>query len=849
MKKSLRKLTAFLVTVIMLVGLLPVISVSADDTTTITTSAQTIKGFVYEEQGTLSYSSEHAYSGEKSLKIEAEEGKNTFVLLAKNYFKAGASYDFEYYMYIKSAGDVYTRVNWDNTNGYNAKIYEANAWKTTGTNAIKVENVGDGSKGDGTWYRVTGTNINLTETPNDNAQGLFSFVGGAEAYVDDLKITCNTPGKFVPSNPSNDFEDFVAGTENFPTTFDKLETVKNSNSSKVTDDYTLKYGDKAYSGSRSMYINTMRKVNENLGSGIWMGTNPALGLTEGKSYIMKFYMYPVNFSVENGMYISMGQDYRAYIQANKNNYIYSNKGTFNRIETGSKAGWYEFTGDEAVYNKGWGPWFITMEEQMCAEFYMDDITFTDVETGEVVTVFDFEKEYALPKNILTTQISTDKMSVSWRNPKSNDVSKVSLYDVTNDTLIDDSFSTASNAVINREITEFTTEPGESQIYRIDFTYDDGVVKSFTTGYTPSKSWSYKVGTWQMTASEPKAPDRMIADDKVYHTAPPSIRAFSNYTGAFESKSSLIEVFTTENFDMNKTYRFSGWIKSNNQGYVWARPFDENGNTYRIYSPVCGNWNKADYSTDWVMFSKDVKPYSNTNKAFQFNLRNVAEDFWLDDLELYELDDGGNIVGDNLLAGIGAVDAAAKPEELIPGEVDNEVNAARIRWQANDGVEYTAVYDVALSKDVPIAYVPASMGYIDITGLKGGNSYSFLLKAVNSEGRESENGVTVSAEPLAEDLIIGNYIVNTSSGTANVSVDVKNNGMGDNFTAQLIVAVYDGDILKNVKASAVTTIAQTSPAASSVTLNQSISVPSGYTLKVYLWDSLSSMKPLKASISK
>ena len=97
--------------------------------------------------------------------------------------------------------------------------------------------------------------------------------------------------------------------------------------------------------------------------------------------------------------------------------------------------------------------------------------------------------------------------------------------------------------------------------------------------------------------------------------------------------------------------------------------------------------------------------------------------------------------------------------------------------------------------------------------------------------------------------MSDFTVSTSGGTANVSIDIKNNGMGDDFTAQLIVAVYEGeDILKNVKATGITKIEQTGASAIPVTLTQSITVPTGCTLKVYLWDSLDSMKPIKASRS-
>ena len=845
MKKNVRKFTAMLIAVVMLIGILPAIGAFAA-TTTVTTAANTIKGFVYEEQGNLSYSAEHAYSGAKSLKIVAEDNANTFVLLAKNYFKGGAAYNFEYYMYVKSANDIYTRVNWDDTNGYNTKIYESSEWRTTGTKAIKVEPVGKGSVGDGDWYRVTGTNIALDSTPSDDAQGLFSFVGGAEVYVDDLKITCTTPGYFVPSNPSNDFEDFVEGTQSVPASFDKFAKIVNSSSSKVTSDYRIEYSNNAYSGSRSMYINTMRAVNENLESKLWVGSSSGLGLTEGETYVLKFYMYPVNFAASGGMYVNIGRNDRLYVQANKNNYIYGNRGTFKRIESGSKEGWYEYTSANTVYSvAGWDPQFIIAE---CgAEFYMDDITITDVKTGEVVSKIDFEKEYALPKNILTTQVAGDTLSVSWRNPKSSEIAKVALYDVNTNTLLAENFDTSSDKVQEYKTTEYAQN--DSQIYRLDFTFDDGVVKSYTTGYTTGKSWSYKVGTWTFSASEPKAPDKIVADDKVFHDAAPSLRIFSNATTGWESKNSFLELNITGKFDPAKMYRIEGWYKANNKGYVWARPFNQSGNDYRIYGDLAGKWNNVNTVAEWQQFSQDAKPMSETSRVLQFSFRNVVEDFWLDDLTVYELDADGNPIGDNLVEGIGVIDAAEKPAELTAGAVTNSVNSAMLRWTAADDAAYVAVYDKAVGTEVPIAYVPAEMGYVELANLNGGNTYNFLLKAVNSEGRESANGVSETAQPLPEDLIVSDFTVSTSGGTANVSIDIKNNGMGDDFTAQLIVAVYEGeDVLKNIKATGITKIAQTGASASPVTLTQSITVPTGCTLKVYLWDSLDSMKPIKASRS-
>lgn len=849
MKKNVRKFTAMLIAVVMLIGILPAIGAFAA-TTTVTTAANTIKGFVYEEQGNLSYSTEHAYSGAKSLKIVANN-QETFTLKAANYFVNGFTYDFEYYIYVKYADRIYNRMSWDNNS--NANIYSANKMNT-GTLNVKttVEAVTGQSVGEGQWYRVTGTDY--VGGNGGDTLGFFSFVGAAEVYIDDLKITCTTPGGIIPSNPSTGFEDFVEGTQAFPESIDGFSKLSNSNKAKATAGaYEVRYAtEKAYDGARSLYINTMRKQYTGSESKIWLGTQADLGIANGKTYKMKFYIYPVNYEKAGSiMYCSLDGTYgnRQRFEYNAGGLKVWNIGTgsITRITSGNKAGWYEYIGPAITNANSWQPEIFIVE--CAAEFYLDDIQLYEVDNGveKLVKEMTFEKEYALPKNILTTQVSSDTLSVSWRNPKSSEIAKVALYDVNTNTLLAENFDTSSDKVQEYKTTEYAQN--DSQIYRLDFTFNDGVVKSYTTGYTTGKSWSYKVGTWTFSASEPKAPDKIVADDKVFHDAAPSLRIFSNATTGWESKSSLLELHITGKFDPAKMYRIEGWYKANNKGYVWARPFNQSGNDYRIYEDLAGKWNNVNTVVEWKKFSKDAKPVSETNRVLQFNFRNVVEDFWLDDLTVYELDEAGNPIGDDLVEGIGVIDAAEKPAELAAGEVTNSVNSAMLRWTAADDAAYVAVYDKAVGTEVPIAYVPAEMGYVELANLNGGNTYNFLLKAVNSEGRESANGVSETAQPLPEDLIVSDFAVNTSGGTANVSIDIKNNGMGDDFTAQLIVAVYESeDVLKNIKATGITKIAQTGASAGPVTLTQSITVPAGCTLKVYLWDSLDSMKPIKASRS-
>ena len=229
---------------------------------------------------------------------------------------------------------------------------------------------------------------------------------------------------------------------------------------------------------------------------------------------------------------------------------------------------------------------------------------------------------------------------------------------------------------------------------------------------------------------------------------------------------------------------------------------------------------------------------------KFDVKSHAEDIWIDDIELYEVVDG-NITGDNLLASCGAInDVSAAPAELTDVSAKNRTNEAMIKWGDTDAA-YVAVYDNNVSEDIPVAYVPASMGYVDLKNLEAGKTYNYTVKAVNAEGRESAAGVAVSATPLAEALVISDYKTSASGNEVSVSVDLKNNSYGNDLTAQLFLAVYDGKALESIAQSDMTGVPQTELGADPVTVSTKINVPQGKTMVMYLWNSLDGMKPLKA----
>jgi hypothetical protein len=199
------------------------------------------------------------------------------------------------------------------------------------------------------------------------------------------------------------------------------------------------------------------------------------------------------------------------------------------------------------------------------------------------------------------------------------------------------------------------------------------------------------------------------------------------------------------------------------------------------------------------------------------------------------------------------------ERATKADIDNLIDSLEsyIRYEINNSHledvkiqvfldKVKSVYDNAMKNDIPVAFVPASMGYVDIVNLIPGNTYRYTVKAVSAERRESAEGVVVTAIPKAEAMIISEYKTTANGNDVTVSIDIKNNEAGDDVTAQLILAVYNGVTLETITGTTVTNIPQTALGATPVTLTKTVTVPSGHKMVMYLWNSMSGMRPLKAS---
>lgn len=470
--------------------------------------------------------------------------------------------------------------------------------------------------------------------------------------------------------------------------------------------------------------------------------------------------------------------------------------------------------------------------------YIDDISIKDETGKELVKNGGFEiagerVDYE-PKNVLATAANANKMSISWRNPAAPALSKVSLYEITGgeNVLLNDDLSTDADAICEYKHENATAGV---HVYKVVYDFADGNKKEVVVGKAAKddKSNTENIGQWQIGgSSENDNPpvyalyDYEIAGNPSWK---PSIRVFSNQSDS----SATLQLDPTTPLDTSKTYRFSCKVLGNKIKKSKLYVGDEQGEIAFL-----GN-QEFNYTDAWETKTADIQPKGN-EFGIRFMIENPTEDMWLHDLALYELD-GGNPTGENLLANFDSAESLARPNDIAVTVEKNYDSGSQLSWTPDDNATI-AIYEKDGDKLNLRAYVPASLGSVNIGGLENDKDIELVARTIKN-GVPSE-GVSVIAHPVPS-VVFSEYQIADENGQKKVSVTVKNNEMGDDYTAQLILAVYDGNMaLRMVGTDTATNIPQTAPTADPVTLEQSIAVGSGETLRAYLWNSISGMTPLK-----
>ena len=310
--------------------------------------------------------------------------------------------------------------------------------------------------------------------------------------------------------------------------------------------------------------------------------------------------------------------------------------------------------------------------------------------------------------------------------------------------------------------------------------------------------------------------------------------------------------SVSNLDIRKKYRFTADIKfSSNDTLLYIQNAAINGVSGTSFNFV-NNYGQ-DNRGKWIDLSLDLQP---TNPSIEIRFTAMANrEIWIDNVSLKEIiyDEDGETeigLGDELIIN-GDFEADLDfeaPDDVTDVAVENMDCSAKITWTNPKDDFYTAyVY----CQDNPEAVVTTSEEYIIIDGLENGEEYTYIIKTAD-KAKNVSDGVSVTLKPVADDFkasdvrftINGDEVSELSNGLLTASIDLKNNGCEEDFSAELIVVLLKDGALVDI-ATTYSIVPLSDWREESTTLKTEIMIPEGdgYSVAVYVWSSLGEMETI------
>ena len=275
------------------------------------------------------------------------------------------------------------------------------------------------------------------------------------------------------------------------------------------------------------------------------------------------------------------------------------------------------------------------------------------------------------------------------------------------------------------------------------------------------------------------------------------------------------------------------------------------------------YNGADCRQEWANAGGIVKFENWTEKSHTFTTTSAAQTRSIE-FELNGISNGLPVYMDDIVLKKG--DTVVYSEDFegteihYPQTVNNvsvkaKDDSAVLSWDAvsmDDGeAKVVRVFAEQDGHRYLAAVLPPDVTTCEIKNLNG--QYTFALDIMTEEGNKSyERTVSATVEKIYK---VTTPVLTDAAGTPitadaiaagdyKVSADVTNYAAGDNFSAQVIVALYDGTTFVTSAISNVETIAEgESTAVESGTITVPETEGHNYALKAFVWSSLSGMKPL------
>lgn len=525
-------------------------------------------------------------------------------------------------------------------------------------------------------------------------------------------------------------------------------------------------------------------------------------------------------------------------------------------------GWYKYTMTFAASEISGELVQLYFEQfdKISSPIFVDNIVFAKKgETENLITNGDFEEVYIPsvidkyePSNVMVSVRNKMILTPSWTNPQT-DAEAVRLYDITDgkNLLLSESFAAGAGKRNHFKYENLT--PDKEYSFRIEFDFGDKGIKEFYTyGATNAVYNTFQTGGWATNfgfgAEHGYTPVWAGIDTQEKRSGNGSMRIKSNLDG--ESGLMLeLNIDFNNKLVQSKRYLVSFWAKGKNVSGNALFLRMENSHIMSL-GAVTEEWKQLSAVYDTTPTPIDVP---STSGCLKFWVNNAIGDLWLDDIEVYELDENNNIVGDNLVSDPDVAGFEKDADAAVPPAIKNLSaeplsRSAVLAWTnpISSSVDHINVYEVIDGEYALRAVVPPTASEITLKNLDNEHTYTYVLRTVSKFGVESQTVETDVTPQTPEteilELSLNNGQEMLSIGKNIFKVDVLNNFKPEPLEAELIVALYknDGKEMVDIAVDPVKL-----NAGDKSTLTAEIDVPGKeYTVSVFIWNKLFGLDTLR-----
>ena len=432
---------------------------------------------------------------------------------------------------------------------------------------------------------------------------------------------------------------------------------------------------------------------------------------------------------------------------------------------------------------------------------------------------------------LIATVNAGTVLLSWKNPSSGTIESIQVFDENGGEVVLASEPSKKNG----EITSAKVEglpTGKNYTYTLAINMQGGSSYkqdvSFKTGVNYQWDSQNGIKMYDLTKLKIEQGSSLLSfyveiNEEAAHSGSSGLYAVSNHTGWVNLK------FEPITLDSKKNYRASVWAKAKNiSREVWLC----SDNAGRVMIDNNGDWKKYSFNISGTGF-------------FIMNLQAAMTTFdglWADDFAVYELDADGNEIGDNLIKNGGF-------EHTV---YDYNLTDGVLSWKEPQNATYTGV-------DIYYRDVDGNETKLNETKIRKGTTEFTVPETYLTE--ESHDLIFVSyindsETPARAFSILGNAdyyktvitkggseISSLEPGEVTVTRTMRNNKLGNDFSATLMLGLYkDGELLSiQYKDSLIPQNGRKTSISDTVTIPDD---GAKYELRAFLWDSPTGMNILK-----